>query len=305
MKGIVFNIQRYSIYDGPGIRTTVFFKGCNLNCYWCHNPESINIFPEIQFFVFKCTNCKKCIYVCPNSARIFNDSKGVIILREKCTRCGSCIRVCAAKATNWVGKEISVKQVVQEIEKDCIFYKISNGGVTFSGGEPLIQLKFLINLLKKCKERGIHTAVDTAGNLSWKNIRKVIPYVDLFLYDLKLVSKEKHKKVTGICNNRILRNLVLLSKENINIVIRIPIIPGINDSVRETSRIIKFLKKLDNILYIEILNFHQFGAAKYISLGREYYADKIKPLNVNRMTNIARLYKENGLKLKSIGFFQS
>lgn len=254
MNTIIFDIQRNSFVDGPGIRTTVFFKGCNLRCRWCHNPESQAFEKQMMIYKDKCIGCGKCKEVCPNHL-------------EKCDFCGKCELYCPADARKICGKEYTADEVFSEIIKDKAFYENSGGGVTFSGGECMLQIDFLSEILKKCKENGIHTAVDTAGNVPWESFEKILPFTDLFLYDIKAFSSELHKIGTGVTNTLILENLKRLSGKT-DIIIRIPIIGGYNDSEAELEQIALFLKGI-KIIKAELLPYHAMGEHKYDALGRK------------------------------------
>ena len=255
MKATIFDIQRNSFVDGPGIRTTVFFKGCNLKCKWCHNPESQSAKPQIMFYKDKCIGCGKCEEVCPNHLK-------------KCDFCGKCELYCAADARKICGREYTVLEVLSEIVKDKSFYEASEGGVTFSGGECMLQIDFLCEILKKCKENGIHTAVDTAGNVPWEYFERILKYTDLFLYDIKLFDREKHKQYTGADNNVILDNLKKLFECGANVWIRIPVISGVNDTEEEMRKIKEFLKPYSP-LKIELLCYHKMGEHKYDALNMQ------------------------------------
>lgn len=255
MKATIFDIQRNSFVDGPGIRTTVFFKGCNLKCKWCHNPESQSPEKEMMFYKDKCIGCGKCKEICPNHLK-------------KCDFCGKCELFCTADARKICGKEYTVDEVLSEIVKDKSFYETSDGGATFSGGECMLQIDFLCELLKKCKENGIHTAVDTAGNVPWEYFERILKHTDLFLYDIKLFDREKHKRYTGADNKVILDNLKKLFEAGANICIRIPIICGVNDLVSEMQRIKSFLQPY-HPLKIELLPYHKLGTHKYDALNME------------------------------------
>lgn len=255
MKATIFDIQRNSFVDGPGIRTTVFFKGCNLRCAWCHNPESQSIKPQMMFYKDKCTGCGKCAEVCPNHL-------------EKCDFCGKCELYCAADARKICGKEYTVNEVLSEIVKDKSFYETSDGGATFSGGECMLQIDFLCEILKKCQENGIHTAVDTAGNVTWKYFEKILPYTDLFLYDIKAFDNDKHKQYTGVGNELIFDNLKRLFECGASIWIRIPVISGINDTIDEMQKIKGFLSSYSP-LKIELLPYHEMGGHKYDALNMQ------------------------------------
>ena len=254
MTGLLFDIVRNSFVDGPGIRTTVFFKGCNLHCAWCHNPESQSRKPQMLFYADKCTGCGKCRAVCPTP--------------DACTLCGKCTFYCPADARKICGKEYTPDEVLEEVVKDKTFYENSGGGVTFSGGECMLQVEFLQELLKKCKEKGIHTAVDTAGHVPFACFEKILPYTDLFLYDIKLFDSQKHKLYVGVGNERILENLKKLFQAGVKIWIRIPVIPGVNDSPEEMQKIKQFLGSCGTPEKIELLPYHAMGEYKYQALGK-------------------------------------
>ena len=246
MKATIFDIQRNSYVDGPGIRTTVFFKGCNLRCKWCHNPESQNPKKEILFYHSKCTGCGRCrdLTVEDENFFCFNDAK----------------EIC--------GKEYTVDEVFAEVIKDKAFYETSGGGVTFSGGECMLQTDFLLEILKKFKENGIHTAVDTAGHIPWDKFKKILPYTDLFLYDIKSMNDEIHKEYTGVTNTLILENLAKLLKTNVDVWVRIPVIPGVNDTEDEMQKIKSFFDINSYPEKVELLPSHAMGEHKYEALGK-------------------------------------
>lgn len=252
-KAMIFDIQRNSFVDGPGIRTTVFFKGCNLRCKWCHNPESQSFEKQMMFYKDKCTGCGKCREVCPNHLK-------------KCDFCGKCELYCPADARKVCGREYTPAEVFAEVIKDKAFYDNSGGGVTFSGGECMLQLDFLREILEKCKSAGIHTAVDTAGNVPWKSFEKILPFTDLFLYDIKAFGAELHRKGTGVSNELILENLKNLSGRA-DVIVRIPVIGGYNDNDEEIRQIADFLKQI-KIIKAELLPYHAMGEHKYTALGR-------------------------------------
>ena len=255
-KAIFFDIQRNSFVDGPGIRTTVFFKGCNLKCAWCHNPESQSAKPQMMFYKDKCTGCGKCKSVCPYHL-------------EQCELCGKCTLYCPVDARKVCGKEHTVDEVLKEVLKDQAFYETSGGGVTFSGGECMLQIDFLAEILKKCKENGIHTAVDTAGHIPFESFEKILPYTDLFLYDIKIFDSQKHKQYVGVSNELILENLKKLFERKAKLWIRIPIIPDVNDSIEEIQKIKDFLKTIGTAEKIELLPYHAMGENKYRAIGKE------------------------------------
>lgn len=269
MQAMIFDIQRNSFVDGPGIRTTVFFKGCNLRCKWCHNPEGISAKQEILFYTSRCIDCKQCVHLCPNGAISENMSTDV----EKCDFCGRCESICPHDARKICGKSMSVHEVFDVIIKDKPFYDSSKGGATFSGGECMLQIDFLEQVLKLCKKNAIHTAVDTAGCVPWTYFEKVLPFTDLFLYDVKCIDENLHKEFTGQSNQPILENLKRLLHsfpEKVNI--RIPVIPGFNVNENE-------IKKIADLLYnhnikIDLLPYHRLGENKRIALNQTIFVSE-------------------------------
>ena len=255
-QGMIFDVAHGSFVDGPGIRTTVFFKGCNLKCRWCHNPESQNAAAQMLFYRNKCTACGLCQTVCPN--------KG-----EACRLCGACVRHCPSLARKVCGSLWSVSEVMQEILKDESFYRFSDGGVTFSGGECMLQPDFLKELLIQCRQAGIHTAVDTAGLVPWSYFEEILPYTNAFLYDVKCVTEQRHREGTGVSNRTILQNLEKLSAcFDGDIFIRIPLIPGFNTDREELEKMAAFLQTV-SYKKIELLPYHELGVNKYAALGEE------------------------------------
>ncbi|MCL2665601.1 MAG: glycyl-radical enzyme activating protein [Defluviitaleaceae bacterium] len=265
--GNVFNIQRYSIHDGPGIRTTVFLKGCGLRCAWCHNPESFDWRPQIQFFSNKCIGCGRCRAACENVFQIKNG--------ESCERCGKCAEACFAGALVLCGKSMTADEVLAEADRDRDYYAASGGGVTFSGGEPIAQAEFLLELLEKSKSRGYHTAVETAGFAPWKNFEKVLRFVDLWLYDVKMVDEKKHKEFTGQSNALIKKNLRRLAESGADIFVRIPVVPGVNDGA-ELLATADFLEETGGVRNVEPLRLNHLAEGKFLSLGMEYAAKKFR-----------------------------
>ncbi len=269
MEGKIFNIQKYSIHDGPGIRNTVFMMGCPLSCWWCHNPESQSLKEQLMIFPNRCIGCMACIEACTQGA-IKNVNGMVVTDRSKCKDCGDCTLVCYPGAREMSGKTMTVEEVTNEVLKDRDFFEESNGGVTFSGGEPLMQADFLIALLQEMKNHGIHTTVDTSGFASRKTIEKVSEYTDLFLFDLKHMDPVEHEKYTGVTNNIILDNLKFLHDIGKEIIIRIPVIPGINNSETDLKAFRDFIKTLPNIREVNLLPYHKIGEEKYKRLGLNY-----------------------------------
>lgn len=292
----IFNIQRYSIHDGPGIRTTVFFKGCPLSCKWCHNPESISSETQIIRNEINCTLCGSCIIACPTKALTMTNDN-IEFDRSKCITCGTCEEVCYHSAIKIAGKKMSVEEVFKEILKDKIFYEESGGGVTFSGGEPLLQSKFLMKLAKRCKEAGIHTTLDTSGFSNWENLKDVIKYIDLILYDFKIVDDDKHKKYVGASNKKIIDNLIKIKNENVNIFLRLPIIKGVNDSLDEANEIVQIINGIKNISQINILEYHKMGMEKYPRLGKQYELTGEEKPDEMFINSLKKLYEENGFRV--------
>ena len=251
----IFDIQRGSYVDGPGIRTTVFFKGCNLRCAWCHNPESQSPKVQMMFYKNKCTGCGKCKEKCPNHL-------------ESCNYCGKCTFYCPHDAREICGKKYTVNEVMCEILKDRSFFETSGGGVTFSGGECMLQIDFLEEILKECKINGIHTAVDTAGHVPWTFFDRILPYTDLFLYDIKCLDTKTHEQYVGVGNELILENLVDLLRSRVDVWVRMPIIPGLNDNQCEMEKMKEFFKQNGHPAKIELLPYHDMGEHKYVALGR-------------------------------------
>jgi len=297
--GTVFNIQRYSIHDGPGIRTTIFLKGCPLNCWWCQNPESQLTEQETVFREDRCIGCGACSTICPS--HVIQIKNGLPVTeKEKCILCGKCIEKCPALAREMIGEKLTTEEVIKEIEKDLIFYEESGGGVTFSGGEPLGQSEFLESLLNGCREKNIHTAVDTSGYISWGILKKIIPQVNLFLYDLKIMDSERHKKYTGISNEVILENLKKLSSVHHNIFVRFPVIPGINDDSQNIKEMGGFLSSL-KIAQVNLLPYHYIGIDKYRRLGRTYHLTAAQPPSKEKLFEISGILKKFNLKVKLRG----
>jgi len=263
VKGTIFNIQRYSIHDGPGIRTTVFFNGCPLRCVWCQNPESQTFQPELFYNKERCTGCGRCLPVCPEKAIEIVEGHSRTD-RALCNVCGACAEVCPEEARSVMGKTVSAKEVFVEVNKDAIFYERSGGGVTLSGGEPLAQPEFAIEILRLCKNAGIHTAIETCGHAPWETVKRVLKVVDLVLYDLKHMDPIEHRKVTGVSNALLLENLKRIHRESrVALAIRIPTIPGFNDSSQNMEATVSFIQKeLDASVPVHLLPYHRLGDSK-------------------------------------------
>lgn len=296
----IFDIKRYAINDGPGIRIVIFLKGCNLNCAWCHNPESISTETERMYAPAKCIMCGTCVMACPEKA-ITLTSDGIITDAELCNMTGRCATVCPTKAIELSGKLMSVAEIMKEIEKERVFFDQSGGGVTFSGGEPLLQPKFLIELLDECGKRGIHRAVDTAGLANTEIILEVAKRTDLFLYDLKLMDSEKHREWVGVPNEKILENLKLLAETGAKIIIRVPLIGGVNDDADNMKATARFVSELSGEKKkVNLLPYHKIAQTKYQKLGRPEEFQLLEEPTKEAQQQAIAIFQEFGIKA-SIG----
>ncbi|HEY3368954.1 MAG TPA: glycyl-radical enzyme activating protein [Symbiobacteriaceae bacterium] len=289
--------MKYATHDGPGIRTTVFLKGCPLNCWWCHNPESQARDPEIMLREDRCIGCGECAQVCPSGA-VVNLGGTLMIDPGKCTVCLRCVSVCHAEARAVAGRTVTVDEVMADVKKDVVFYDESGGGVTFSGGEPLMQPDFLATLLAKCAELDIHTAVETTGFGKLRDLLKISASTDLFLYDLKLMDDAAHRKYTGVSNRIIHDNLQELSRQHANIVVRIPIIPGVNDDEANLMATGAFVAGLAGVREIHLLPYHKAGVGKYQRLRRVYELPGCEPPDTETMSRMASRMNVFGKKIK-------
>ena len=297
---IVFDIQRASLHDGPGIRTTIFLKGCPLDCLWCHNPEAISTKRQLFFYFDKCTLCGDCERVCDDDVHHLIDGKHIIDY-DKCTFCGKCVEACNSNALKIIGAEMSVDDVMHEIMADVDFYTNSGGGMTLSGGEPLIQSSFSMELLKRCREMGVNTCVETSGFIAAEQFKKVLPLVDIFLFDYKLTGSNQHIKYTGVPNERILENLDLTYKHGTPIILRCIIVPGINDTEAHFQGICDHHEKYPDLKGIEILPYHTMGNSKRTSIGIDETLTHLNTVPVEIAEEwIARL-REMGCEKSKIG----
>jgi pyruvate formate lyase activating enzyme len=268
-EGTIFDIKRFAVYDGPGIRTTVFLKGCFLRCLWCHNPESISRQAQLVFTPLKCIGCGHCIEVCPQGAHKLIDGEHVIVW-EQCLACGTCAEGCYAGALELAGRQVTAGEVIEEVLRDRAFYETSGGGMTLSGGEPLAQYEFTRALLRGAKAEGVHTALDTTGLTPWRQLEGLLSYLDLVLYDLKQMDQERHIALTGVPNVQILENLRRLDGSGQPFWIRLPLIPGQNDDDANYHALGLFLSSMKYIERIEILRYHRLAESKYESVGYAY-----------------------------------
>ena len=287
---MIFDIQRFSVHDGPGIRTTVFFKGCNLRCRWCHNPESWNPGRELERYPDKCIGCGRCAAACERGAI---DPRGW--RAEKCVRCGACADVCPTGALQMAGREESPQAVLEAVLRDRPFYG-AEGGMTASGGECMLQIDFLEQLLRDAKAAGIATAVDTAGCVPWDRFARILDCTDLFLYDVKAATPELHQEMTGVDNALICENLRRLIEANARVWVRIPVVPGVAGTREEMRRIGRLLAEMGGIERVELLNYHRLGLSKFESLGRPSPMDAdAAPLSNEALEDLTNLLRNLGL----------
>lgn len=292
-RGIIFNIQRFSIHDGPGIRTTVFMKGCPLRCKWCSNPESRYKDQEIMIHDIKCIHCGKCRESCIEGA-IISIEGNKRIDPHRCTRCMECVKTCPTKAMECVGSYISVDDVFEEVMKDILFYKNSGGGVTVSGGEPLLQWEFTRDLLERCKEKGLHTVLETSGYAPWESMEEVLKFVDLVLYDIKHLDSDLHMKGTGVRNKLILENLERTACK-VRTWLRFPVLPGYNDSFENVEKVASFASELA-VEKVSLLAYHEWGKFKYEKLGKDYSFLPAGEISNERLEEIKAVFAKKGIK---------
>jgi len=296
ISGLVTNIQGYSIHDGQGIRTVVFLKGCSLECQWCSNPECISPHPEVGFIQKLCTKCGKCAGICPNGALDYQEGKLPHLDQERCDGCGICCEACSYKALVLYGKLMSEEEVFDAVKRDKIFYQASSGGVTVSGGEPLLQPQIVCDVFQKCRQDGIHTCIETSGCAPESALRQVLPYTDYILYDLKHLNSEKHRQYTGKPNELILSNARIAAESSVETLFRMPLIPGINDDEQNIRQTAGFLHGLgDNTLNIELMPYHRLGKGKYESLGRRYPLNNVPSPEPEHLESIKKIFESEGI----------
>jgi pyruvate formate lyase activating enzyme len=298
--GTIFDIKKFAIHDGPGVRTTVFLKGCPMGCWLCHNPESQAFSSDLLLRHGRCDMCGDCVEACPLDAISLNE-KSVHIDRSRCDLCGACVDACLLDALEIAGRTATVAEVMEEVEKDAVFYEQSGGGVTFSGGEPLSQPDFLFGLLRACKERGFDTALDTCGHAEPEVFRKVAEHVDMFLYDLKLVDDSRHLQFTGASSEPIHTNLRWLADIGAEVLIRFPLLPGINDDDENIEALGRLLSCLPVRYPVDVLPYHRMGVDKYERLGREHKIPELQPPSEEDILSVASTLKDYGLHVKVKG----
>ena len=298
-KGIVFDISHYMLEDGPGIRTNVFLKGCYLKCLWCSNVYGLKPQIQMSFIQKKCSGCRACESICPAGAISFGEDGLAQTDFSKCTRCMKCTEVCRNKAREQVGKEMTVGEVLKEVEKDRSFYRHGGGGLTLSGGEILMQGMFAAEILKRAQRRGIHTAIETSGCGKWEDLKEILRHCDLAFMDCKCMDREQHKKLTGVYNDSILQNIknatAFCFEQGTRLVVRLPLIPGLNDSRENVSATADFVHSLEGAPELNILPYHNFGSMKYEYVGETYTLDHIKVQEIKELEWIKTLCDEKGV----------
>jgi pyruvate formate lyase activating enzyme len=292
---MITDIQRFCVHDGPGIRTTVFFKGCNLRCGWCHNPETILPGPQLQVYPDRCIGCGACVAACPRGAPSRRN-----LDRRLCTACGTCARTCYAEAMKLIGRRVAAQEVFAEVIEDRAFYANSGGGVTLSGGEPLCQREFAIEILQLCKAAGVHTAIETNLAWPWEHVEPVLPHLDLLMADIKSMDAALHADWTGQSNDRTLDNIRRLAGQDLPLIIRTPVIPGVNDSDKEIGAIADFVAGLPNLRYYELLPYHPLGLGKYESLGMVSRVPEDLRLDEGRLASLATIARRRGIEVRPL-----
>jgi pyruvate formate lyase activating enzyme len=298
--GLVFNLQRYSIHDGPGIRTTVFLKGCPLCCAWCHNPEGMSPRPEIVVVESRCAGCGECRRACPFGVSLGGEG-ALPAHHEQCQLCGACVEACPTGARQMIGRTMNVPEVLQEILKDRLFYESSGGGVTCSGGEPLLQPHFLCALLEACRAHRLHTALDTTGFGCTEHLLAAAALSDLVLYDLKVFDETRHRTLTGVSNRGIRENLKALDRVHRNVWIRLPVVPGFNDDLAELKQIADFVAGLRSVTLVNLLPFHRTALHKWQRLGLAHSLEGVQAPSAEFMERAAETFGRMGLKTKAGG----
>lgn len=298
--GLIFDIKKYAINDGPGIRMTVFFKGCNLSCKWCHNPESMSPKTQKMYNASKCIGAVKCLDNCPNDALVLT-KEGIVTDFDACNLCGKCTEVCPTKAFEMLGSNVSISELMKQIDNEAIFFDQSGGGVTFSGGEPLMHSDYLLKALKDCGKRMYHRVVDTTAFANQETLLEVAKHCELFLIDLKVMDSEKHKEFTGVNNEKILSNITELAKTNCEIIFRMPLINGVNANRVNIEKTAEFINSLNgNRTVINLLPYHKVAEHKLAKMGRSNEFIEFESPNEEEITKIISTFKSYGVEA-SIG----
>ncbi len=296
----ILSISRMTIHNGPGIRTLLLFKGCPLRCLWCSTPESQKAEPEIALYPDRCIGCGLCVPACPSGA-VSVDAGTVHLNRSLCDGCARCVGVCHSEAIRLLGHRVTVEKLVEEAKKDAVFYKHSGGGVTISGGEPLWDSAFALTLVRTLKKEGVSTGVDTCGHVPWTSIEQILPFIDFFLWDLKHMDSRRHRDLTGVSNELILANAAAASQRNIPIYIRIPLIPGYNDSEENIRATCRFIRSLSSVVEVHILPVHHLGKARYESLSIPYPIDHVPLIGDTVLQDLLQLVESYGLRCRING----
>ena len=291
-RATIFEIERFALNDGPGIRTVVFFKGCPLRCQWCSNPESQGTTLELFYLPRRCLGCARCVSACERQALGYQGR--VVIDRERCNACGRCVLACNTTALSLAGREVAVQEIFQEVLRDEAFYRHSGGGVTFSGGEPTAQPQALRELAELCHDAGLHTCIETCGHFPWEELRETLPALDLFLFDLKHISASRHLELTGTGNELILDNFRRLLGAGKPVILRFPLLPGVNDETRHLEELGEVLAATAPGIRIDILPYHRLGNAKYVGLGREYALERLAAPSAERAQEVKDFFAGRG-----------
>jgi glycyl-radical enzyme activating protein len=296
-KGIIFDIQKFCLHDGPGIRTTVFLKGCNLRCKWCHNPESLSKGRQLSFNDSKCVLCGECERVCLSKAHEINNEKHIVHF-ERCTACGACVDNCVYDALKIIGREATIEEILREVEKDRRYYEESGGGMTLSGGEATLQFDFALELLKEAKKRGLHTCLETNGVLNGDNLFMLEEYVDVILLDYKLTDDRLHREYTGSGNHQVIKSLEVLDSLGAKVILRCPIVPGVNDSEEHFKEIARLSSEYSSVEYAEVMPYHSIGRDKWKQIGLDYSFPAIETVSRSTAEEWRETIRGYGGKIK-------